>query len=94
MLGDISADYQQLVGSRQMPRPPHPPGGRRFIGIPELRQRWGNCSQTLIETKIRTDPDFPDIYYMSRHRMVREDQVEIYERKKVVRTKANTASNR
>jgi hypothetical protein len=76
-----------------MARTPRLPEERQFIGIPQLRRRWNNCSQTLIEKRIRTDPDFPPIYNMFRHRMVAIDEVETYERKKVVETKAVKAAS-
>jgi hypothetical protein len=61
------------------------PEERRFIGVPELRRRWNNCSQMLIEKRIKNDPNFPHVYRISRHRLFALDEIEAYERMQMVR---------
>jgi hypothetical protein len=58
---------------------------KRFITVPELRERWGGVSQMFVERKIKEDPTFPTIYRMSRHRLFDLDEVEAYERRSVAR---------
>ena len=62
---------------------------RRFLTIPQLCERWGDCSLMTVENRMRKDPRFPKIYVLpgSRLRMVDEAEVEQYERASVVARK-------
>jgi hypothetical protein len=57
---------------------------RKFIGVVELRERWNNCSHMFIERKIKTDPGFPKVYHIGRHRFFDVEELEQYEQRCVV----------
>lgn len=56
---------------------------RQFIGVPELCERWNNCSHMFIEKKLRNDPAFPKVYRIGRHRFFELDEIEAYEQSHV-----------
>jgi hypothetical protein len=67
---------------------------RKFIGVPELCERWNGCSHMFIERKIKNDPDFPKVYRFSRHRLFDLDEVEAYEQKFITRGEKSHAKSR
>jgi len=57
---------------------------RRFLTIKQLTERWA-CSRGTIERLSRTDPTFPKFFKIgSTKRIAAEDDVEVYERSRVV----------
>lgn len=56
---------------------------RQFISVQALSERWG-CTVMFIEKRLRSDPDFPKIYAMGRHRRFDVEELERYEQKSVV----------
>jgi hypothetical protein len=62
---------------------PAPPE-RKYLTTGDLERRWG-CSHMTVERLIRSDPDFPPYSRFSgRVRRFTIDEIETYERSKVV----------
>jgi hypothetical protein len=58
---------------------------RVFIGMAQLRKRWGNCSHMFIERKLKNDPTFPKPYHPGRRRLFALDEIEAYEQASITR---------
>jgi len=56
----------------------------RFLTTAQIRQLWGNCSHMTIERKLRSDPNFPKAMRLGRIRLFRLEDIESYERSKIV----------
>ena len=59
---------------------------KRYLKMPDLRKRWGNCSHMTIESRLASDPDFPRPMRLTpgSPRLWDEDEIAAYERSKVV----------
>jgi hypothetical protein len=52
---------------------------RQFINVKDLAKRW-SCSKMFIERKLRSDPNFPQTFWVGTRRRFDLDDVEEYER--------------
>jgi predicted DNA-binding transcriptional regulator AlpA len=61
-----------------------PRHAKKFITVPQLRTRWGNCSHMFVERLLASDPKFPrPVKLGSRVRFFALDEIEAYERSRV-----------
>jgi hypothetical protein len=57
---------------------------KKFITVPQLRERWGSCSHMFIERLLKSDPCMPRPMKLGgRIRFFAVDEIERYERSKV-----------
>jgi hypothetical protein len=72
-----------MTGSQRAKRNRVRKRDRKFIGVPELRERWNDCSHMFVERKIKNDPTLPKVYYIGSRRFFDLDEIEAYERNHV-----------
>jgi predicted DNA-binding transcriptional regulator AlpA len=74
-------------------RPPnasHNPSTKRYLTAPQLRERYGDRSETWLDRIMKSDAAFPRPIYIGRFRFWALDAIETYERSVAARPSFHT----